>query len=313
MAVRDHMDQGLSLEEAIQKMMVSNFDYHDMGRTEKNFASIMMPFYRWFRNNAPWQIYNMATRPVIYATIPQAAREFQNAMVGNDAMPESLRPEWFRNQMGIQIMGDKKGGTGVMVNTMLPSKEAFDLGSMAMGGKEGFSTLAGTLNPFIGEVFSQASGHDVFTGRALGSEEKGVIGYARRIERGLRPLREFGMMQKAVEQGDAGNIVSRGLLGGRAQQLTEERGLRYADTETRNAIDVGKAAMKKAVRDKSDPSAAAKTVEDANRKRLELGLKVGHVQSAFLGQPVAPKPKKEKGTGKLPKLGILDLPKLGGY
>jgi len=281
------MRQGLDMETAMQRAMTALFDFGDLERLEKTAASILMPFYRWNRNNAPWQLFQAARRPAVYAAVPRAAMALEAAMVGNDRLPPELRPSWLRNELGVQVMGDKTGGTAILVNSALPSQEAFQLAASALGGPEAFEMLTGALNPFIGEAYAQATGRDVFTQRQLPPSDRGAVGYFKRIGKGLRQFREFQVVDRAIAKGESKSLVARFFLGGRAQKISAERGLQSRDIETQDVIRQGFADMRRQIRlgNPSGANEAAKRVADANRLRLELGLDAPRAFREFFGVP----------------------------
>jgi hypothetical protein len=107
-------DKGLTPEQAAKKVREVQFDYSRTTPLEREVATRFIPFYRWMRNNLPYQIRSFINDPRKYANVNKL-RLNATESAGFD---EEDVPEWMREQFAIPILGD--GGTGKALGLNLP-------------------------------------------------------------------------------------------------------------------------------------------------------------------------------------------------
>lgn len=93
--------KGKSYEEAAQIVKESMFDYTNLTNFERNVMTRVVPFYRWMRNNLPYQIRQFVNDPRKYANLNKLRLNAQES-VGID---EDNAPDWMKEQFAIPIKG----------------------------------------------------------------------------------------------------------------------------------------------------------------------------------------------------------------
>lgn len=129
--------KGMSPEQAAQKVREVQFDYTDLTAFEREFATRAIPFYRWMRNNIPFQLRSFANDPRNYIRADKARLSAQEAM----GIDQENVPEWMKQSFAIPVTGDGKG-SGKFISMNLPLG---DLTRLAEPGKmlvDGLSPLA---------------------------------------------------------------------------------------------------------------------------------------------------------------------------
>ncbi|MCM3746514.1 hypothetical protein M3223_04015 [Paenibacillus pasadenensis] len=106
--------KGLSPEQAAAKVRQAHFDYQDITPAERQIFARVIPFYRWMRNNIPFQVANFAMHPARYAAL-EKARDNAIEMQGMD---DSNTPDYMKESFAVPISGD--GGKGYMLGLNLP-------------------------------------------------------------------------------------------------------------------------------------------------------------------------------------------------
>jgi hypothetical protein len=107
-------DKGFSPEQAAKKVREVQFDYSRTTPLEREVATRFIPFYRWMRNNLPFQIRQFINDPRKYANVNKL-RLNATESAGFD---EEDVPDWMREQFAIPVLGD--GGTGKALGLNLP-------------------------------------------------------------------------------------------------------------------------------------------------------------------------------------------------
>lgn len=106
--------KGLAPEQAAAKVRQAHFDYQDITPAERQIFSRVIPFYRWMRNNIPFQVANFAMHPARYGAL-EKARDNAIEMQGMD---DSNTPDYMKESFAVPISGD--GGKGYMLGLNLP-------------------------------------------------------------------------------------------------------------------------------------------------------------------------------------------------
>lgn len=107
-------DKGLDAEQAAKKVREVQFDYSKTTPFEKEIATRVIPFYRWMRNNLPFQIRQFINDPSKYANINKLRLNATDAA----GFEEEDIPDWMREQFVIPVYG--KGDSGKALGMNLP-------------------------------------------------------------------------------------------------------------------------------------------------------------------------------------------------
>lgn len=104
----------LSPEQARELVNRVQFDYTNTTTAEKEIFARAFPFYRWMRNNIPFQIRQFAENPQKYSRINKVRLNAQEAAgIENENVPQ-----WMKEQFAIAAYG--KDGSGKFISTGLP-------------------------------------------------------------------------------------------------------------------------------------------------------------------------------------------------
>lgn len=100
--------------QAAQKVREVQFDYTQLTPLEREVFARIIPFYRWMRNNLPFQIRSFINDPRKYAAVNKLRLSAQEATGIN----EENVPDWMKEQFAIPVYGE--GGKGQFLGTNLP-------------------------------------------------------------------------------------------------------------------------------------------------------------------------------------------------
>ncbi|MEC0265127.1 hypothetical protein [Paenibacillus anseongense] len=189
-------DKGMSSEDAAKKVREVQFDYSNTTPFESNVMSRVIPFYRWMRNNIPFQIRQAINDPRKYEYVNKARENAQDVVGLND---ENI-PAYMKENFSIPIVGDH--GKGQMLGLNLP------LGDVTKLSKPG-KTLVDSVSAVLKTPAELALNYNTFRGKPIqkfeGQEKKYEIPFTNK---------EFGIPEKlayALEQ--LTGQVGRGLSG----------------------------------------------------------------------------------------------------
>jgi hypothetical protein len=118
-------DKGKTAEQAAAKVKETQFDYANMTPFENEVATRAIPFYRWMRNNIPYQLKQFTSDPRKYIAVNKLRLNAQEA-VGLD---EENVPEWMKQQFAIPVSGS--GGKGNYLSLGLPLADLAKLSNPA--------------------------------------------------------------------------------------------------------------------------------------------------------------------------------------
>lgn len=129
-------DKGMSPQKAADHVRMTQFDYQDLTPFEREVMTRVIPFYRWTRNNLPYQAKQFLNDPRKYAALNHLRLE------GHDVtgLDEESTPDWLKEQFAIPISGE--GGKGKALGFQVP---AGDLGKFGDPSRE----ILGLLSPLI--------------------------------------------------------------------------------------------------------------------------------------------------------------------
>jgi hypothetical protein len=227
-------EQGFDAAAAGKSTLRSMFDYQDLSHVENEWLRLFLPFYSWLRLSGGYYLHQMLENPALLAVAPKLKENLEEALVGEAAVPEHLRPSWMREQMAIQIAENPKSRQAIMSGTAWPTETALQVLSGVTGGIEGAQDfmhyMVSSLNPAIRGGAELATGQEFFTGRSIGPDEfSGDLSATEFVLGQVRPLREFGVgsqrispLARAAESGVAG-VAGRLALAGRIQNFDDER------------------------------------------------------------------------------------------
>lgn len=106
--------KNLSPEEAAKLVRTVQFDYTRLTPLERDVFTRIVPFYRWMRNNIPFQIRQFINDPKKYANINKLRL---NATEAAGFQDEDV-PDWMKEQFAIPVYGE--GNTGKAFGLNLP-------------------------------------------------------------------------------------------------------------------------------------------------------------------------------------------------
>lgn len=109
------IDKGADATQAAKKVREVQFDYSRTTPFEKEVMVRIVPFYRWMRNNLPYQIRSFINDPRKYANVNKLRLNATEA-AGFD---EEDVPDWMREQFAIPVTGDGKTGKALGFNLPL--------------------------------------------------------------------------------------------------------------------------------------------------------------------------------------------------
>lgn len=108
------LDKGMTPEQAAKKVREVQFDYSNLTALEREVFSRIAPFYRWMRNNIPFQIKQFIQDPRKYANINKVRENAQEA-VGID---DENVPDWMKESFALPVAGED--GSGKFLGLNLP-------------------------------------------------------------------------------------------------------------------------------------------------------------------------------------------------
>lgn len=188
--------KGMSFEEAAAKVREVQFDYSKLTPFEQKFVSRAVPFYRWMRNNIPFQVRKFINDPRKYGYMNKVRLNAQDSVGIND---ENV-PDYMKEAFHIPVYG--KDGKGQMLGLNLPLG---DLTKLSNPGK----MLVDSLTPLAKTPTELALNYNMFYRKPIEKFE----GQEKQYEIPMTGL-EFGVPIRgayAVEQ--ATGQIGRGLSG----------------------------------------------------------------------------------------------------
>ncbi|RCW44213.1 hypothetical protein [Paenibacillus prosopidis] len=147
--------KGMNPRQAADKVKEVQFDYSDLTPTERELFVRAVPFYRWSRNNIPFQIKQLVTNPLKYENVNKAKEEAQNYF-GMDPEKES---DFTKNSFAFPVSGDGLG-TGSMLGLNLPLSDLTKLNEPA-------KLFADSLSPVIKTPIELGTNYNLFKGRDI--------------------------------------------------------------------------------------------------------------------------------------------------
>lgn len=223
--------QGFDDVAAANRVIENMYDYGDLTRVERRLR-LLMPFYTWIRGSAAHQLRLLFERPAYVSAVPKLQVALNDAIAGDDAVPEHLRPNWMREQLAIQIGNNPEKRWALLPGSAIPQETMMRIiqGAVGADGVMDFLNYFGSnLNPLLRVPTELAFGRELFSDREIGPDAlSGDVSVASTILGQIRQLRELGIGQ--IRQGPLirdfergiGPGASRLLIGGRAQPFGAE-------------------------------------------------------------------------------------------
>jgi len=187
----------------------------------------------WIRNSGAFQLSQMMENPSIFSLAPKLKENLEEAMVGESAIPEAMRPNWMREQLAVMVSDEPGRQFGVLTGQLLPTETASQIAAGVTQGGGGLQDLlhyfTSAVNPVVSVPAQIGAGVEFFTGRSIGDPRTSDLGRAEFAAGAIRPLRELGAfgpgdgpLQEAAERGPA-SLAGRLILGGRVQSFDPDR------------------------------------------------------------------------------------------
>lgn len=277
------LEQGDDVVSAGRRTVETLYDMTDLTRIESDYLRRFgLPFYTWIRNNMAYQTRMLFERPVYAASFPKVKAALEEAINGEDNVPEHMRPGWMRDQLALQIGKDPHKRWSVLMRSGVPIGDAYEAASAVFGreGMQDFLTyMVGGGNPVFKVPVEVAAGREIFSGREIGPDEtRGDLTMFEHLANQVRPIREIGLdlqgpLSREFRRG-AGAGAARFTAGGRAQAFDEERLVSSRIREFSDRERGIRAAIRRADRD-GDASARSEAIIDLltmYRRMQEVGL-----------------------------------------
>jgi hypothetical protein len=158
-------EKGFSPVEALHKVNKATFDYENMSKFEKDVMRRVVPFYGWLRNNTPYQLEMLATRPG--GLTSETIQAFTRA--ANEQDEDVYTPKFLQEQMKFPIGANNPAAQSFYGNTVLPFN---DLNTVTFaGGKPNFTRslqkLASQATPALTWIPELYAGKQLATGRNI--------------------------------------------------------------------------------------------------------------------------------------------------
>ena len=154
--------KGKSFEEAAQMVREALFDYTKLTNFERQFMTRLMPFYRWMRNNLPFQVSQFIKDPRKYSYLNKARLNMQEAAGIND---ENV-PDYMKESFSLPVWMDEEG-KGKMLGFNLPLGDLTKLSDPLKLGVDALSPalklpieLSTNYNMFYGKPIEKFQGQE---------------------------------------------------------------------------------------------------------------------------------------------------------
>jgi len=237
------LDDGLSFEEAAMKVIRAIPDMTDLTLFEKNVMRRIFPWYSWLRRNMGNQVHFLINQPAWAAGSEKLRNAIQTVAVGDDFVPESLRPDWQQEQQAMQIMGDSKEGHTFLLASWLPFQDMIRMASGAFSLQEGAKAATEQMRPGMKFLFEMATGQDIFKRQpvsdltpvsAIKNIPAALVGASGTPLDSLLAIRPAKAIKRiAFDFEGVAPRISRALVGGAVQPISRERGLRAEQQKLR--------------------------------------------------------------------------------
>jgi hypothetical protein len=275
------MDQGMDAEQAAMKTIQAMPDLSHLTLFERNFGRRVFPWYAWFRKNGALQLFHyLPNKPAFYAGMPKLGHALEMSLVGEDGVPDELRPSWMQENQGVQILGDSDKGTVFLMGSWLPFEELTKAFAAMQSPSEGATSIMERMRPGLKFMAETATGHDIFRRRPVEELTTKDLATTLAVPKALagrsgtpldnvltvRPIREISRVMDMPSYED---MAIRGVLAGALQPVNRERGRRAVINELRDKQRMLRGKINRA-RQVSDPREEQALLKQWLQVTLEL-------------------------------------------
>ena len=160
----DTMRWGGSVDDALQRIAKSQFDYGELTAFESKWMRRVFPFYTWTRKNVPYQLKQLGAHPEKYNRLLSAKR---NLELGTEE--EGTVPDYFLEPFGVRLPFGARGAT-VYSAPDIPFQDLFRYDPFHegltghKGPKKAVLNLLSGASPILKAPLEIAFGKQVFNG-----------------------------------------------------------------------------------------------------------------------------------------------------
>lgn len=142
--------KGMTPEQAANKVREVQFDYSRTTMAEKEIITRMIPFYRWMRNNLPFQIRSFINDPGKYANVNKIRTNAQSAF----GIEEENTPDWMKEQFALPVSPTKFLSLGLPAGDLTKVSDPLKL-------------LVDGLTPVIKTPIELSTNYNLFYGKPI--------------------------------------------------------------------------------------------------------------------------------------------------
>ena len=139
----DTLKAGGSLDDALNRIAKTQFDYSELTTFEEEWLRRFIPFYTWTRKNLPYQINQFGRNPAKYRRLMAAKK---NLELGTQE--EGVVPDWYLEPFGIRLPFGNKGATAY-TGPDLPFQDLLRYDPTAQGIGEVVKNLGWQVTPIV--------------------------------------------------------------------------------------------------------------------------------------------------------------------
>lgn len=273
----DLLEQGHSVEHAIDTARKAHVDFSDFSHAEQKWGTLVWPFYRWVKGNMSLQIRHFLDNPSYGAAFPKLRHALDEGIQAEDELPLELQPQWLRDNIAVQI-GSNPTLRFALLKTLTPAQELFEAGSATMGGDGFFQFLQyvmSSTNPLLKMLPEIAGQKEFFSGRPLG-DVPGGIPWADYLLNQIGPwgrgARAYDRFERGVTDWPA-EIARQALGGTRVHSTSPQQVARQFEFTAHETSDSYRSRIRAARRrgDTDEAARLAGELVDHNRRLYQLG------------------------------------------
>ena len=185
----DTMRAGGNVDDALNRIAKTQFDYDELTEWERTWARRIIPFYTWTRKNLPYQLEKFWTQPYKYNRLMSVKR---NLEMGTS--PEGVVPDYYMEPFGIRLPFKWKGAR-VYTAPDFPFQDLFRYDPLEGGGPiSGMKNIAQTVlsstSPIVKTPLEVGFGKQIFTG----------IPFTGRYQQAPNPITKIGPLMEVLDQ-----------------------------------------------------------------------------------------------------------------
>lgn len=144
--------KGMTPDEAAAKVRETHFDYGRTTKAESEILTRVVPFYRWMKNNIPFQLRKLVESPGRATALNKLRLNAQDAA----GIEEETAPEFMKQQMAIPVSSDK------FLALNLPQSDLIKLG-------DPLKLAADALTPILKTPLELSSNYNLFKKKPIQS------------------------------------------------------------------------------------------------------------------------------------------------